>query len=127
MNSECTSCASVNQKAPICPLRQNGAIPFTDFRPRCAVNAELVSLLENNNMLNSSYEARMFLQHNADKLMEMNRNRAMERLAPCVPCKRPFEEDGTMNPERYVVRCTPVSCQRVEVNPNGVGDGRVYK
>lgn len=99
---------------------------FTDYRPRCAVNAELIAALNKVGQAGSSYESRMYLQKNAEGWMEMERQRAVERLAPCAPCKRPFDTAGTMLPERYVVRCDGVTCQRVEVNPTGVGDGRAY-
>ena len=99
---------------------------FTDYRPRCAVNAELMDMVSKANQVQSSYEARMYLQHNSEKVMNMQRNQAIQNLAPCAPCTRPFSEAGTMAPERYVVRCDAVSCQRSEVNPNGIGDGRAY-
>jgi hypothetical protein len=99
---------------------------FTDYRPRCAVNAELMGMVSNAKMTQSSYESRMFLQQNAEKVMNMNRNNALKDLAPCAPCPRPFTEDGTMLPARYVVRCDGVSCTRTEVNPNGLGDARNY-
>lgn len=94
---------------------------FTDYRPRCAVNAELMSGFEG---VKSAYEARMHLQRNAEKVMEQQRQRAVEGAAPCAPCKRPLSDAGTMLPERYVVRCDGVTCSRTEVNPMGLGDGR---
>ncbi len=122
------SCNTCSEKNPtqVCPLKQPAGYSFTDYRPRCAVNAELVGLLSQQNVINSSYEARMFLQQNAEKYMDMERSRTLDRMMPCAPCKRPFTDDGTMAPERYVVRCTPVSCERTEVNPSGIGDGRKY-
>lgn len=123
--ANCTSCSDKNPKT-VCPVRQHPGHSFTDYRPRCAVNAELVAMLSGNNMINSSYESRMFLQQNAEKYMDLDRSRTMDRMFPCAPCKRPFTDNGTMESERYVVRCTPVSCERKEVNPNGVGDGRMY-
>lgn len=99
---------------------------FTDYRPRCAVNAELMGLVADAKMVGSSYESRMYLQANADKVMNMQRNQAIQNLAPCAPCGRSPNDPGTMLPERYVVRCDAVSCKRTEVNPNGLGDGRAY-
>lgn len=99
---------------------------MTDHRGRCPKNAELMAMLGDKGMVKSSYEARMFLQANAEKFMEMERARAIERLAPCAPCNRPFNDPGTMLPEKYVVRCNGVTCDRVMVNPAGVGDGRQY-
>lgn len=110
----------------MCPSRMSDGRAFTDYRPRCAINAEIMGLVSKANMLQSSYESRMYLQQNADAVMNMQRNFAINNIAPCAPCTRPFNEAGTMLPERYVVRCNGVSCTRTEVNPNGLGDGRAY-
>jgi len=98
---------------------------FTDYRPRCAVNAELVEAI--GGMTASAHESRMFLQRNATKWMDSERVKSVERMAPCAPCKRPITDPGTMLPSRYVVRCDNVSCVRKEVNPTGLGDGRAYR
>ena len=118
-------CSSTNPKLP-CPSRMADGRSFTDYRPRCIVNAELMGNLASNNIILSSYESRMYLQKNAEKVMESNRNSSLERLIPCVPCARPLTDSGTMYPERYVVRCDATSCTRTEINPSGLGDGRNY-
>jgi len=123
MNS-CDSPA-LNNMSP-CPLRMADGRAFTDYRPSCEANAELYKQVIQNNMVASSYESRMYLQHNADELLNSERNKAIERLMPCAPCTRSLDDPGTMLGERYVVRCNGTSCDRVEVNPNGVGDGRSY-
>lgn len=110
----------------MCPSRMNDGRSFTDYRPRCIVNAELLAAVDRAKMTLSSYESRMYLQQNADKVMEEERKKAVDRLIPCAPCKRALNDPGTMLPERYVVRCDGVSCSRTEVNPNGLGDGRSY-
>jgi hypothetical protein len=99
---------------------------FTDYRPRCAVNGELLNQVIGAKMVGSSYESRMFLQHNAEQMMDFERNNAIKRLVPCAPCNRSFDDAGTMLSERYIVRCNGVTCTREEINPNGVGDGRKY-
>jgi len=119
----CTSCSAPNP-VPACPTRMSDGRAFTDYRPRCAVNAELMQGVASAKMVQSSYESRMYLQRNADKVMEKERQKALERMIPCAPCTRPFTESGTMLPERYVVRCDGVSCTRTEVNSLGLGDGR---
>ena len=124
--ASCTSCEG-KTPMPTCPLRQNDARAFTDYRPRCAVNAELYNLVNGTGAMGSSYESRMFLQHNAEQVMNVHRTNAVNNLAPCAPCTRPFSDPGTMEPERYVVRCNGVTCTREEVNPNGIGDGRSYR
>jgi hypothetical protein len=121
----CTGCTGTNPTVT-CPSRMADGRAFTDYSPRCNANARLNELVSKAKMMQSSYESRMFLQHNAEKMMEMERARAIETLVPCAPCKRSTSDPGTMAPERYVVRCDAVSCQRTEVNPNGIGDGRNY-
>ena len=110
----------------VCAARMSDGHAFTDYRSRCATNSQLMKQITDANMVAGSYESRMYLQQNAEKLMAQNFEWAQGQLMPCAPCQRPFNEDGTMLPERYQVRCNPTSCSRVEVNPNGIGDGRMY-
>lgn len=124
--SSCSSCTGPNPK-PVCAARMSDGRAFTDYRPRCAVNAELMDLVSKANMTQSSYESRMYLQQNAEKVMNMQRSFALNNLAPCAPCTRPLNDPGTMLEPRYVVRCDGVSCTRTEVNPNGLGDARNYR
>lgn len=121
----CKGCDTADPKV-MCPSRMNDGRSFTDYRPRCMVNAELLGKLSQEKLIQSSYESRMFLQKNADALMEEERKKAVERLIPCAPCKRAFNDPGTMLPERFVVRCDAVTCTRTEVVPTGLGDGREY-
>jgi hypothetical protein len=101
--------------------------PFTDYRPRCLVNAELYNDLAKNNIVSSSYESRMFLQENADMIMERSRTAMLQNLTPCAPCNRSFEDAGTMLPQRYIVKCSATNCEKIEVDPNGLGTStRLY-
>lgn len=121
----CQGCEVADAKV-MCPTRMSDGRSFTDYRPRCIVNAELLNKLAVSNMIQGSYESRMYLQTNAEKVMEEERKKAVDRLIPCAPCQRSFNDPGTMLPERYVVRCDGVTCSRTEVNPTGLGDGRAY-
>ena len=79
MNINSTN-SSVNNSG--CPLKMSDGRPFTDYRPRCAINADLMTDLDKNNMIKSSYESRMYLQHNAEKIIEANTlEEAKEALA----------------------------------------------
>jgi len=114
-------------KPPPCPIKMADGRAFTDYRPRCMVNSELFADVANNSMVRSSYESRIFLQENAEKLMERNRTTMLGNLTPCAPCARPFADQGTMYPQQYIVRCDGISCEKVEVNPNGLGTStRIY-
>ena len=110
----------------VCAARMSDGHAFTDYRSRCAVNSHLMKNITDANMVASSYESRMYLQQNAESLMAQNFQWAQKQLLPCAPCQRPLTDDGFMAPERYQVRCSTTSCSRVEVDPNGIGDGRVY-
>lgn len=121
------SCCDSKEAVPHCPSKMSDGRSFTDYRPRCMVNAELFQDLTDKNIMRSSYESRMFLQENADMIMERSRMQSVSNLAPCAPCKRPFTDPGTMYPQQYIVKCSATSCQKVEVNPNGLGTStRLY-
>ena len=121
------SCCSSQEPFPHCPIRMSDGRSFTDYRPRCAINAELYNDLAMKKMVGSSYESRMFLQENADMIMERSRLTTLNNLTPCAPCTRPFSDSGTMLPQQYVVKCSATSCEKVEVNPNGLGTStRLY-
>ena len=122
----CKGCDVATDARVMCPSKMADGRAMTDYRPRCVINAEILQNVGNNKMVQSSYESRMYLQRNADKVMEQERQKAIDRLRPCAPCGRPFSDPGTMLPERYVIRCDGVTCTREEVNPAGLGDGRSY-
>jgi hypothetical protein len=108
-----------NSKKPY-PSKMEDGRAFTDYRPRCSVNADLYNDLTKNNLINSSYESRLYLQNNAEKIMQSDRDKALAELKPCNPPK------STMLPEKYIVKCDSVSCKRTEIDPSGLGDGRNY-
>lgn len=115
------SCCTAPQQK-MCPMRMNDGRVFTDYRPRCMMNHAIMSELVANKMVASSYESRMYLQQNAENIIQQLQTNAKEN-AQCGVCK---DNTGLLHPERYVVKCDTVSCQRQEVNPDGLGDGRFY-
>jgi len=117
----CCSEAKGNQ----CPTKMSDGRLFTDYRPRCMVSNDLFQELNKSNTPVSSYESRLYLQRNADAIMEKHQQDIANRLM-CGPCSYPPTEAGTMVPEKYVIHCDTVSCSRKEVNANGLGDGRQY-
>ena len=50
---------------------------FTDYRPNCHIN----NLVRANNAILNSHQCRMFLQHNGNKLMDLNRTYACQKIA----------------------------------------------
>lgn len=117
------SCFGTNGKKS-CPAKMNDARAFTDYRPKCVYNSQLIDYLTEKNVVASSYESRMYLQHNADKLMEEYKANAEQTLL-CGPCSKK-DTIPSIEQERYNVKCDTISCQRKEVNPLGIGDGRIY-
>ena len=129
----CTSCDgtttnnanstnAIDIQGNLCPNRMDYGW-LTDYNFRCAQNAKLNAAVPPNK---NAYMTRMYLQNNAVKIMEQERLAAESRLAPCAPCKRPNSEQGTMLPEKYVVRCDGATCETVLNNPNGLGVGRGF-
>lgn len=116
------SCCSSSTNDNLCPMRMNDGRNFTDYRPRCMINNDLMSSLSSQNMVSSSYESRMYLQRNAEQIMEQQKQAAMANVN-CIQCA---DKINTMLPEKYVIHCDTVSCKRQEVNPDGLGDGRRY-
>ena len=114
-------------KGEVCPSRMNDGRAFTDYRPRCIINSDLIDNLRQKNVINSSYDSRMYLQTNADQIIQDAQASAYENLScDCKEYDNHINGIDTMAPERYTVRCNSTSCYRAEVNPNGIGDGRNY-
>jgi hypothetical protein len=94
-----------NNKHPKCPPRMDDGRHFTDYRPHCYVN----NLVQQNNQIHNSYQMRMFLTHNANDIMQLNRKLSCDKNC-CGPCQKPYQS-GTMMPEqRADVVGTPVPC-----------------
>lgn len=89
---------------------------FTDYRPRCAINFQNISM--------NSYDYRQFLIMNAERLMQERRDAAWQ-ANKCGPCVAPFNQ-GTMVPEQSMVTCNANTCQFKVTDPAGLGQGRQY-
>ena len=111
---------TTNNKFFNCPPRMDDARHFTDYRPNCHVN----NLLRTNNAIMNSHEYRMFLTHNAEKLMEIH-NKHNYAKNGVFNCKEPYET-GTMLPEIDRVLCNNDNCSLIKVDENGLGRGRQY-
>ena len=95
----------------------------TDYKTRCGVSQDLNEQLSLNNISLSSYNIRMYLQQNAEKEMERQMKNSLYSVSDCIPCKN-IVNKNIVHPERYVVSCNSVSCNRKEINKYGLGDGR---
>lgn len=102
-----------------CPPRMADGRHFTDYRPSCDMN----SVIKVDNNIRNSLNYRLFLQENAEKLLEINRKYSCQKNC-CEPCKEGFET--TMLPEKYTQLCNKNSCIVVGNDPKGLGLGRNY-
>lgn len=117
--ASCTKC----ERKPTntgCPVyNMDDGRHFTNYTSRCVLNNNTVG----NNVMNS-YEHRMYLQHNAEKIMRENQNIAGDNNK-CVPCFD-LNEAGTMAPELNKFQCDANVCTLNNNNANGIGTGRNY-
>lgn len=117
------SCCSSTYDNKNCPLKMADGRVFTNYQPRCIRNGHLNEMLSANNLTNSSYEQRLFLQRNSEKIMEQERQMVFDQLLPCIPCNK-GELINEKNPEldnKFNVYCDNVNCYTKEINPQGLG------
>lgn len=108
----CVPCTNSSQ----CPARMADGRAFTDYRPRCAINFQNISM--------NSYDYRQYLIANAESIMQERRDTAYE-ANKCGPCVAPFNQ-GTMLPEQSMVTCDKSTCSFKVTDPTGLGMGRQY-
>lgn len=117
--ASCTKC----ERKPTntgCPVyNMDDGRHFTSYVSRCVLNNNAAG----SNAMNS-YEYRMYLQHNAEKIMKDNQNVAGDNNK-CEPCFD-FNEDGTMAPELNKFQCDANVCTLNNNNPAGIGTGRNF-
>lgn len=113
-SSGCKTCElGAQPEERFCPHMSDGGRMFTDFRPRC-------NKITNQGM--SSYDMRMHLINNADKLINADRADLHTRLG-CAPCFC-YEQPGTVPPNQSELVCNNRTCALKMTNPCGVGTGR---
>lgn len=109
-----------------CPARMSDGRSFTDYRSSNYIN----DLIRADNNISNSLHYRVFLQGNADALMDRQRHIACQ-LNCCGPCpitqtsKESFDV-GTMVPEQYLFVTDGRTTKYVLNDINGIGTGRVY-
>ena len=106
---------ATNNKYDNCPPRMSDGRQYTDYAPRCQANFfRLPKPL-------SSYDYRMYLTENAEKLMDENRADATKNNY-CGPCVKP----STMLPEQTKQVCDGRVCAFPVNDPAGLGLGRQH-
>tara|TARA_B100001093_G_scaffold416424_1_gene407095 strand:- start:389 stop:913 length:525 start_codon:yes stop_codon:yes gene_type:complete len=107
-----------NNKYFNCPARMSDARHFTNYNPSCELNA----MIKLDNKLNNSFEFRQFLQANATKLMDVNKQHSCK--LNCCNLEEGFTD--TMLPAQNTVTCDKKTCHKQQTNPNGLGDTKNY-
>lgn len=111
---------SSNNKHFNAPPRMSDGRHFTDYRPNCHLN----NSVKLENQIPNSYDYRLFLIRNADKLMDLNRKQSTI-MNGSYECKKPYNQ-GTMLPEQDIVVCNTQTCNVKHNYDNGLGLGREY-
>tara|TARA_Y100000590_G_C15659640_1_gene992060 strand:- start:1009 stop:1365 length:357 start_codon:yes stop_codon:yes gene_type:complete len=106
----------MNNKYLDCPSRMDDGRHFTEYRSSCFLN----NYTRFNNDIRNSYQYRLFLTRNAEKIMEQNKKLACDNQC-CKDCN-----GQTMLPEESMVECNEFTCNVKANNPNGLGQGRNY-
>ncbi len=76
-----------------CPPRQNDGRAMTDYRPNCTSE----HMVQMQNGLTNSYDYRMWLQGNAEDIMNFNRAYSIKKNH-CRPCTAPQVVWSQMRP-----------------------------
>ena len=128
MNNTCTGCnkpsadkvakqtaKNINE----CMYKMQDGRSFTDYRPRCTIQYQM----KNEDMKNS-YDSRMYLINNAENMMKANQE-IISRQNNCMDCSA-MKMEETFLPEQNMMKCDEHTCNFSQVNPAGLGTGRVY-
>ena len=110
MSRECFKVS--NNKYFNCPALMSDGRTFTDYRPKCTVNQELIT----KNNIKSSYELRQFLIKNASEFMFEN-NYLNKKKNSCETCNsEPISLQSVCDIDGYTSMCNLT-------NPDGLGRG----
>ena len=124
MNIDNSSCFKTSDNKHLqCPARMADGRHFTSYQPSNYTN----DLIRADNNISNSLHYRVFLQNNANALMDKNRQIACLQNC-CGPCESTREgfENSTMLPEQYMFVTDGRSGKMVLNDVNGLGTGRNY-
>ena len=122
MNNTNSSCFKTSDnKDKNCPSRMSDGRSFTEYRPSNYIN----DLIRADNNISNSLQYRVFLQNNANALMDRHRQVACLENC-CGPCPTTKEGFDTMLPEQYMFVTDGRTSKMVLNDVNGLGTGRQY-
>jgi len=125
MNTGQDSCFKTSDNKHLqCPPRMDDARHFTDYRPSNFIN----DVIRADNNISNSLHYRVFLQNNANALMDRNRQVAciLNCCGPCGDNTKEGFDNGTMLPEQYMFVTDGRIGKMVLNDVNGLGTGRQY-
>ena len=95
-----------------CPALMSDGRTFTDYRPKCVVNQEIIDA----NNISNSYDYRQFLISNANNLMRANQAYAVKKVSckPCTATSASMDSQMNCNVDIYGANCGLT-------NPRGLG------
>ena len=101
-----------NNKYFECPARMDDGRLFTDYRASSTVD----NMIRYSNNVMSSFEYRQFLIHNADNIMNVNKQ-YISNTAGCSDCNTPvmpFETNCMINAQ--YTKCAPTNMNGMGIN-----------
>lgn len=117
--SDCKRPPSDDVASGQCLYRMADGRHFTQYTQSCG----MFQALRDKHNLNTSYDTRMFLTQNAEKLMAENSQMSIAKTAcPCFP----HEAQGTMLPESEMIKCNASYCSFYGKDAEGLGLGRQF-
>ena len=121
-NDSCFKTSDNKEKG--CPSRMSAGYHFTDYRSSTYVD----DLIRADNNISNSLHYRVFLQNNANALMDRHRQVACMAncCGPCPTTGKESFENTTMLPEQYMFVTDGRTGKMVLNDVNGLGTGRQY-
>ena len=108
---------SSNNKFFNSPSRMADGRLFTEL-PNCEMNR----YIESGNRLKNTHDYRMFLSRNAEKIIQKNQEYVYMKMEWDVVLNLIIEQCF----QKTRVKCNQHTCEVVDVDPNGHGQGREY-
>ncbi len=115
----CDKCIKTPATRESCFDRMADGRQFTNWTPNCTLYWKQNDI----GKLGSSYDQRMWMINNAEKLMQEQRNTLPGGV--CIPCFSD-KEQGTVLPEQQSQKCNRNYCEFSTTNNMGLGLGRNF-
>ena len=98
------------------PPKMSDGRNFTDYRHNNYISCHI----QKNNQIKNSYDYKIFLQNNAEKIMKLNYEYACQKN-----CTKECPNQVTI-PLKEIINCNKNICQKKIINPKGMGTSVNY-